>query len=193
MQEKERMFAWAKTLLSAYKYLDTVTNAIDNLVRKQGVNSCFYQSGYYNSTLQTATKMIELTSRKQKLMHVKLLVEDALTKLPASDVRLLVLTYFDLLKSTTVSETMGISLRTFFRKKQIAITKFGNALKFMGYNCDKLTEVLEGEGWLIRLYEQNLNPTNLQENDEQNKGKEYLLLKYIMKDISNTKVQRYCY
>lgn len=195
MEEKGKMFAWGKTLLMAYKYLETVTNAIDDLVKKQSINSCFYSNGYYNSTYNFANKIINLTDRKQKLINVKILVEDALSKLPTNDVRLLVLTYFDLLKSTVVSETLNISLRTFFRRKKQALTKFANALKLLGFSDSKLSLMLSSEGWLINIYQNNLNSISESENSDDilTKAKEYKLLKYIIKDLNSTSCKSYSY
>ncbi len=195
MQEKENMFAWAKTLLSVYKYIETVTAAIDNLVLKQGVHSCFYSNGFYNATFQTANNIIELTNRKQTLINLKLMVEDGLAKLPKDDVRLLVLTYFDLLKSTLVSERLGVSIRTFFRKKQFAIGKFANALKFMGFTHEKLLKSLQGENWLLTVFENNTTSKQTQNQTEEveTPTNEYRLLKYIMKDLNQTAKRKFSY
>lgn len=192
MQESELTFAWAKTLLSAYKYLETITEAIDNLVLKQGVSSYYYNNGYHDSTLSLANKMLALTERKQKLIKLKLMIEDGLSKLSDADARLLVLTYFDLLKSTIVSEQLGVSLRTFFRKKTGAIQKFGNALKFLGYDVKTLQELLKDEGWILNLFEQ-LNSVEQKntETDKEEQIKQYKLLKYIMQDLKTTGKKKY--
>lgn len=191
MQEKNLLFIWSKTLLSAYRYLDTVTSAIDNLVLKQGVNSGYYYSGYYNSTYSCANKIIELTDRKQKLLSVRLLIDDALAKMQPDDIRLIVLYYFDMLKCSDVANALDISLRTFFRRKNIAINKFAKTLLFMGYDQEKLFAHLKNEGWLINLFNKNEKSTSDNEQESLDEVKEYKLLKYILKDLNKTTSKHY--
>lgn len=181
--EKERMFAWAKTLLSVYRYLHTVSDAIDNLVSKQCLNSAFCSVGN-NSALSCANKVINLNYRKQVLVNAKVLVENAMERLPEGELQLLTLTYFDLHKSTTVSEALGCSLRTFFRRKNVAITKFANALKFLGFSSQKLEASLQGETWLVNLYHKHLSSESTEE--EFSSVSDYKLLKFIINDLNKT-------
>ena len=195
MQDKISLFAWSKTLLSVYRYLETITAAIDNLVLKHGINSGFFYSSYFNSTYNCANRIIELTARKQKLINVKIIVDDAISKLQNEDIRILALTYFDMVKSSEAAECLNISNRTFFRKKSIAIKKMGNVIKSFGFNADKLNEYLKDEQWLISLYNKNLNEINLKtkKTSESDKLSEYKLLKYIIKDYNKTTKKNFNY
>ncbi len=190
MQDKNLMFVWNKTLLSVYRYIDTVIKAIDNLVLKQALNSGFYYSAYFNSTFNCVNKIIDLTARKQRLLGTKILLDDALNKLSNDDVRLLMLIYVDMVKSSDIAKNFNISIRTFFRKKRLAINKLANILKALGFNSPKLKEHLQGEGWLINLFNKNLENFNLENgadnSDVLSSVNQYKLLKYIMKDLNST-------
>lgn len=186
MEQNNLINVWSKTLLSVYRYLDTVNSAIDNLVLKHGLS----RGTQFNSTLDTANKMIELTERKKKLIKLYNLIDNCLAKLQSDDIKLLVLTYFDLMKSQQVADAMDISIRTFFRRKKLATESFGKALKLEGYDNQKLQNWLSGENWLIGVFE-----SNLQQDVEKEKEKEedvseniyeYNLLKTIIKDLNLT-------
>lgn len=158
---------------------------------KQGVNSGYYYSGYYNSTYNCANKIIELTARKQKLISIRLLIDDALAKLQPNDIRLLVLAYFDMLKCSDVSQALDISMRTFFRRKNAAILKLSKVLNCMGYDHNKLFSHLKDEEWLIHLFNKNLESSEGEEDNKTDDVKEYKLLKYIMKDLNKTTGKHY--
>ena len=50
---------WAKTLLASYNSLETIANAVDNLVVTQGINS----ANNHLSTMENAEKIINLIQR----------------------------------------------------------------------------------------------------------------------------------
>lgn len=197
MQDKKIMFVWTKTLLSIFKYVDTLTEAIDDLVYKQGINSGFGAKGVNNSAYNCASKMIELTERKRKLLIVKNSMEDAFASLPKTYMRLLALTYVDCLKSVDVADAMKISLRTFFRKKNDGIYKLAHELNRLGLSGDKLNDLLCEETWLIDLYNGNMQQhiiATREVNDvEPARVREYRLLKNIIKDLNKTASKQYYY
>jgi hypothetical protein len=193
MEEKEILFAWAKTLLSVYRYLNTVTDAIDNLVLKQAVNSGFYGNGYYNSTYNCANKLINLTERKKNLYSVKIIVEDAMVKLKESDSRILVLAYFDCLKSVDIANVFKISIRTFFRKKNNAILSLASIFKILGITSAKLHSMLQNEEWLLNIFNKNLVDLNLNDNNNKEIVIDYKLINGIIKDLQKTSSKNYIY
>ena len=52
---------WSKTFLNAYKYLGTIADAIDELVKKESINSAFYNRN--ESTFQQFMKLEKLYAR----------------------------------------------------------------------------------------------------------------------------------
>lgn len=155
------MLEWTKTILSVYRYLEKVTNAIDKIVDKRAENSSGYYGDYYNfnSVYKICDSILELTERKIKLINLKLICEQALESLDPFLARILISTYFDNRKSRETAELMNISMRTFFRKIKIALHSFSSSLKKLGYNDDAFNEMLKGENWIINL-KQKLNKTD---------------------------------
>ncbi len=183
-----KMKAWSKTLLSVYRYLESITGAIDNLIVKKGVNSMFYTDKRGLTTYDCANDIIELTDRKINLINLKVLVEDGLNKLPFEQKRVLMLFYVDGLKTTEVTKLMGCVERTFFRKKDEAIVAFGKNLKCMGFDEIRLSQMFGKEKWLSNLLVKN------QQHEALGKlGKElpeYNFLKNVIKELSQINFQK---
>ena len=149
------MKTWSKTILSVYKYLEALSNSIDNLVIKKSINSAFYNNGRYNSCYDCVNKIMQLTERKINLINVKVLVDDTLKLMSIGQRRLLALCYMDNAKSEDIANMMNISIRTFFRKKNEALNSFAKNLLMQGFTKEKLEKMFCGEAWLNNLYSRN--------------------------------------
>lgn len=149
------MKAWSKTILSVYKYLEALSNSIDDLVLKKSINSAFYNNGRYNTCYDCANKIMQLTERKINLINIKVLVDDTLKLMSVGQRQLLALCYMDNAKSEEIAEMMNVSIRTFFRKKNEALNSFAKNLLLKGFTREKLEEMFCGEGWLNSLYFRN--------------------------------------
>ena len=149
------MKAWSKTILSVYKYLEALSNSIDNLVLKKSINSAFYNNGRYNSCYDCANRIMQLTERKVNLINIKVLVDDTLKQMTVNQRQLLALCYMDNAKSEEIAEMMNVSIRTFFRKKNEALNSFAKNLAIKGFTSEKLEGMFCGESWLNNLYIRN--------------------------------------
>ena len=149
------MKTWSKTILSIYKYLEALSNSIDDLVIKKSINSAFYNNGRFNNCYDCANKIMQLTDRKINLINIKVMVDDTFSKMPLKYRQLLALAYVDNVKSEKIAEIMHISLRTFFRKKNEALNSFSKNLVLQGYTPEKLESMFYGEHWLKNLYNKN--------------------------------------
>lgn len=149
------MKTWSKTILSMYKYLEALSNSIDELVLKKSINSAFYGNGRYNSCYDCASKIMQLTERKINLINIKVMVDDTLEKMPLKYRQLLILAYIDNAKSEDIAEIMHVSIRTFFRKKNEALISFAKNLTALGFTQEKLNCMFGGEHWLKNLYDKN--------------------------------------
>lgn len=157
------MKAWSKTILSVYKYLEALSNSIDDLVLKKSINSAFYNNGRRNTCYDCANKIMQLTERKINLINIKVLVDDTLRLMPVWQRQLIAMCYIDNAKSEEISEMMHISLRTFFRKKNEALQSFAKNLLLQGFTKEKLELMFCGESWLNSLYNKN---QQLEDNKE---------------------------
>ena len=125
---------WSKSSLSIYRYLESMAKTVDKTILNTGANSNNEGLQKYQSTYFQTNQMIELIERKRKLINLKVAVEDALARLSTNDKRLLVLSYVDGVTSVIIAQIMGISLRTFFRRKVSALYKFSDEMKLIGFD-----------------------------------------------------------
>ena len=155
---------WSKSALSIYRYLETMTNTIDKIVLDTGKSSNSVMLQKYQTTGYQTSKIIELIDRKRKMINLKLAVEEALSKISKDDRRILTLVYIDGVKSEVMAQLIGCSLRTFFRKKLSAMTKFMLALELAGFNDEFFETDYAGERWFMSVYESCLiKSSNIEE------------------------------
>ena len=88
---------WSKTILTVYRYLERVSNAIDKIVRRSGLSSgnIYGQNYLRNNVLSISQKMIDLSERKVTLINLKVLTDEIFTKMKKEDACLLIERYID--------------------------------------------------------------------------------------------------
>ena len=84
------------------------------------------------------------------------MVDETFELMPLRQRQLLALCYIDNIKSEVVAEMMGVSIRTFFRKKTEALNNFAKYMIKQGITKEKLEKMFLGESWIHSLYEKNL-------------------------------------
>ena len=154
---------WCKTLLVSYSHLETICGAIDKTVLSCGLGSC----NTYCDAEYVANKMINLIERKKFLINLKVLVDNALSKIKNTFARVLMLKYVDGVDSKLASEVMKISPRTYFRQINAGLDSLWNAFEHMGYSTFTLYELLKDENWILEIYN-SYNKKELKETDIQN-------------------------
>lgn len=152
IMEKSNEKIWSKTILSIYRTLETLVRAIDNLVLERGRSSGVRSHMFGSNTFNYMNGVIDLIERKRKLINLKLIIESALLKLGCEQQRVLMLTYFDKVKSAEIASLLNCSARTYFRKKEVALNSFTIALKNLNYGCDYLEKNYLSEKWLMDYY-----------------------------------------
>ena len=169
---------WAKTLLNAYSYLETICGAIDKSVVNYGVSS----AGSSKSTIQIANKIISLTERKKFLINIKVLVDDILRTISSANARLLVVKYIDKVKTELACEILKLSTRTYFRHVKTAVSSFAAELKKKGYDSAKLRSKMMNEGWILEIYNSYMakNENKVEVNSDK-------LLKYAVNPCNSLK------
>jgi hypothetical protein len=131
-----------------------MSNTIDKMVLDLGKSSNSALSHRQYSTYYHASKIIELMDRKRKMINLKIAVEDAISKLNKTDRRIMTLVFFDGAKSEMIAKLLGISLRTYFRKKVNALVKFADLLQEMGYDSDFFQNEYSSEKWFMAVYDE---------------------------------------
>ena len=127
---------WSKSSLSIYRYLEKMTNTLDKLILDLSKHSNNVSMIKNQTTYNQARKLIELLDRKRKMINLKVAVEDSLAGLNKIDRRILTLVFIDGAKSEMIAQILGVSLRTFFRKKVIALNKFNSQMIAKGFDLD---------------------------------------------------------
>ena len=167
---------WSKSVLSVYRYLATMTNTIDKLVLNMGKSSNSALQNNYQSTFYQASKIIELMNRKRKMINLKVAVESAISKLRTTERRIITLVFVDGVTSELISQLLGMSIRTFFRKKNQALKEFSNMLQEIGFDEEFFESEYYSEKWFMAVYDDCVS---------KNAEGEEILDKYLVKRVLN--------
>ena len=143
---------WSKSTLSIYKYLLTMSKSIDKLIIENSKNSNSVMLQKYQTTHYQASKIIDLIDTKRKIVNLKVIVDDVVSRLNKSDRRIITLVFFDGVKSEVAAQLMGISLRTFFRRKLNALNQFTLILHTLGYDEEFFESEYSYERWFMSVY-----------------------------------------
>ncbi|MBE7073919.1 MAG: hypothetical protein E7379_02370 [Clostridiales bacterium] len=146
---------WGKTILSVYKYLDRVSNAIDKLVKENAFNSYYFTGANQtrNGVMQVAERIIELTERKKRLINLRVLTDKALIECDCGSAQILIERYMDGDSSQEIASRHNLNIRTYFRHLVNAEEKFTSIMAKFGFDDKKLSEYLKGEKWIMEVYD----------------------------------------
>lgn len=170
---------WSKSALSIYKYLSTMTNTIDKIVMDVGKGSNNLALQRFQSTYYQASKIIELMDRKRKMINLKVSVEEVLNKLDKTNKRILTLVFLDGVKSELVAQMLGMSIRTFFRRKNSAIIEFATIFQCLGYDEEFFEKEYSHEPWFMSVFNDCIT-RNLSSEEIMDKS----LVKNVMNEVS---------
>lgn len=150
---------WTKTILSVYRYLENICGAIDKIILQSGLNSANISgNNYFLNNVETITnRIINLSERKVTLINLKVLTENILESMNPEDAQLLIEKYVDGKKCREIVESKNLSIRSVFRKLDLAEKTFNRKLNFKGYNDSKLKAFLEKEEWIKNAYKNFCN------------------------------------
>lgn len=146
---------WTKTILSVYRYLERVCNAIDRICMQSALASgnILGSNFHNNNALAISQKLIDLSQRKVNLINLKVLTDEIFKSLSEKDAKMLILVYCDGQKRKDIAQRCNISLRTVFRRIDSAEQSFAKKLVCKGYNSFSLNKMLQGEAWIKSVYD----------------------------------------
>lgn len=150
---------WTKTILSVYRYLERICDAIDKLVLQSALASADIvgQNFHYNNVFSISQKLIDYSERKITLINLKLLIEDCLSNINSKQANLLIEKYVDEKKVREIACDNNLSMRSAFRKIALAETSFDAKLKFKGFDEFKLQDFLKDEKWIMQTFSRIAN------------------------------------
>jgi len=147
-------FLWARTLLTAFRYVPKVVNEVDNIVTEQALKSSgFNCSGFArSSTLTQVNKIIELTDLKGRAIFIKTYVEKIMSKLSVIKQNLLSQIFFKNKKITEVVQCGQFSPRTNYRRIQEALEEFEENMNISDYKISDFERNFK-DNWIIKIQE----------------------------------------
>lgn len=179
---------WSKSALSIYKYLEKMTDTIDKLIMDISTHSNSQTMQKNQTTFNQTRKIIEFLDRKRKMINLKVAVEESLDKLNKTDKRILGLVFIDGVKSEMVAQFLGVSLRTFFRKKVEALNRFNTQMIANGFDLNFFKSEYACEKWIMSVYNECLIKS-MSEDDSMNLS----TVKRMMNEISQVNLGLDCY
>lgn len=174
---------WSKSALLMYRYLEKMTNSIDKLIMDTSKHSNSQSAQRNHTTYFQARKLIELLDRKRKMINLKVAVEDALAQLDKTDRRILSLAFLDGVTSDLIAQFLGVSLRTYFRKKVRALDNFSIQMMACGFDTEFFRSEYYSEKWFMSVYNECLSKSSKDEEIVDN-----VLIKRVMTELSQVKL-----
>ena len=150
----ETKHVWTKTILSVYRYLERICDAIDRICLTSALSSTdiLGQNYFVDNVYAISQKLIDLGQRKITLINLKLLTEDVLSKIKEVDANFLIEKYIDGRKTKDIALKHNVSLRSAFRKLALAEEAFDKKLNILGYDDKKISDMLKDETWIKNVY-----------------------------------------
>ena len=144
----------SKTLLTAYRWIEKNCDLIDEFVYKHAVN--FGPSPEFCSTYDVTSNIIDLIERKNRLINLKLMIDDLINGLELQDKKILLAKIRYNLTMENFCKLMSIpSMRTGFRQINKALEHFTMRANSSPYK-EKLEHILDSEYWIANI-RRNLN------------------------------------
>lgn len=145
---------WAKTILTSYRFLEKVSDAIDRLVETRALNSFYMGSNNFsqNNVFVVSESLINLTERKKKLINLKVVCDQSLRSCKEEHAQILIERYIDGDKAKEIAERHELSMRTYFRRLESAEGEFSAYLSRNGYTEKFLAKTLLSEKWIYEIY-----------------------------------------
>lgn len=135
----------SETLIKIYRLLKKKCDAIDKFINNHALyfGPCTVEYG----SLDVCNNIIDLMTRKNQLINLKIIIDKAMSSLSEKDKKIL---YIKMNYNLQMSEICGIlelKERTAFRRLEKAFENFAEALNNSKYK-NKLCKILDSEEWI---------------------------------------------
>ena len=135
----------SETLIRIYRLLKKKCDAIDKFINKHAFyfGPCTAEYG----SLDVCNNIIELMTRKNQLINLKIIVDLALKSLSEKDKKILYIKMHYNLQMSEICGVLELKERTAFRRIEKAFENLAEVLNMSKYK-NKLCKILDSEEWI---------------------------------------------
>ena len=141
----------SETVIKIYRMLKKKCDAIDRFINNHamyyGSNSLEY------GAIDVCNNIIDLMTRKNQLINLKIIVDNAIRGLPENDKKILFIKMNYNITMTELCSILEIKERTAFRWCERAYLDLTDALNNSKY-CQKLRNIIDEESWINSIREE---------------------------------------
>jgi len=141
----------SETLVKIYRLLRKKCDAIDKFIHNHALyfGPCTAEYG----SLDVCNNIIELMTRKNQLINLKIIIDKAIKTLNEKDKKILFIKMNYNLQINEICGVLDLKERTAFRRIEKAFENLAEALNNSKYN-NKLCQIIDNEEWIKDIKEE---------------------------------------
>ena len=141
----------SETLVKIYRLLRKKCDAIDKFITNHALyfGPCTAEYG----ALDVCNNIIELMTRKNQLINLKIILDNAIKSLDEKDRKILLIKMNYNLQINEICGVLDLKERTAFRRIEKAFENLAEALNCSKY-CKKLEKIIDSEDWICDIKEE---------------------------------------
>ncbi len=146
MESEEKL--WAKTLLTAYTYLDEAAFEADRRL----MDEALYSWRSPRSAEGVCRQLMQIVAVKEGYINAKVITKQCLDDIADKYRRALVCRYIKKYTYTVIAQVAKVSERSVYNHMLRAIDAFALALKKRGYDAKRMKEMFDGNSFIMGVY-----------------------------------------
>lgn len=143
------LLVWTKTVLTAYPCLPKFARVIEQCTMTTAMSGF----SYTGDPMQLMEQMRIWNIRKEGIVNLKVIVDQAMNKLPLRQREVLEWKYMQKMRFAAIAEKAQVCMRTVFRRYAQALDAFGRALERLGYGAEELARRYQNEPFILKIRE----------------------------------------
>ena len=137
-----------ETIVKIYRLLKKKCEAIDKFITNHALY--FGPTTAEYGSLDVCNNIIELMTRKNQLINLKIIIDNAIKTLSEKDKKILFIKMNYNLQMSEICGILELKERTAFRRIEHAFLNLADALNNSKY-CDKLIRIMKNEEWIADI------------------------------------------
>ena len=159
MSQNQKYKFWIKTLISSYKTIPKIIQAIDKIIELQASSVSFTTNIFNkkNTTMSQVENVIDLTERKSSLLNIYVMTKNMLSSLSEEHFEFIEKKYIYDWSNEELSNYYSISIRTVYRKVYKIIDEICAYSIKKNWSFKFIENQIKNEGWLKDKYSKLIN------------------------------------